>query len=289
MDVRSPEIRCKPGFPDPQPNSKSANRTIEVNRDQQGGTLMAISKIATSVVISLACSVCSAMAATTVEWASVKTVQGGKANKLTYTTFQLPDPAYSGTTNTDGNTNTTQIASFTQIGQDVNGLTGLNIPSVHGGLLPSVGQFRGIGADYSAPGTTNADTGLFFVVQTADGLYHFSPFTAPNIVGNGSRNFGTANGRTKWHVFQINAANFVPAFASGTGSEITKMAVVFQGTLSATSTINQLLPPVISAPQVNEYQLLTGSTGVINNRPGSATLADFVLRVDADSRFNFQF
>ncbi|MBS1953760.1 MAG: hypothetical protein JST89_06240 [Cyanobacteria bacterium SZAS-4] len=250
---------------------------------------MTKSKIAASMLIALTFSVSSAMAVPTVEWASVKKVLGGKANKLTYTTFQQPDPAYSGTKNTDGNTNVTQIASFTQISQDVNGLTGLNIPSVHGGLLPSVGQFKGIGADYSAPGSSNADTGLFFVVQTADGLYHFSPFTAPNIVGNGSINFGTANGRTKWHVFQINAANFTPAFASGTGSVITKMAVVFDGVASATSTINQLLPPAISAPKVNEYQLLTGTTGVLNNRSGSNTVADLVLRVDADSRFNFEF
>lgn len=251
---------------------------------------MKISNIAVTTAISLAATVCSAIAVPTVEWTSVRRVVGFRANHVTSSSFLQPDPAFSGTQNTDGNTNGAQLPSFTQVSQDANGLTGLNIPSLHGGLLPDIGQFKGIGADYSAPGTTNADAGLFFVVQTADGLYHSSPFTGPNEVGNGSINFGTANGRTKWHVFQVNASNFSPSFASGNGSVITKIATVFSGPAANAPTINQLLPPVISLPQPNVYQLLTGKTGVLNSASNQGSAANFVLRVDPiDSRFNFEF
>jgi len=161
----------------------------------------------------------------------------------------------------------------------------------HGGESYETLVLGGSGLLPVPPGSANADDGLSFVVQTADGLYHMSSFTGPNEGGvNGSINFGMSNGRTKWHVFQP-PNTFSPAI-SGLGNTgiITKIAVVFAGSAN-TSTINQLFPPVIdNSGSLNVYQLLTGKANhELNNLPGSGTNANFSLRVHPiDEHFNFE-
>lgn len=128
------------------------------------------------------------------------------------------------------------------------------------------------------------------MVQTADGLYHTANFTTVP-----STSFGTNNGRTNWSNSITNRKAFSPVLtASGTGSQIPKIAIVFTGTVGGVNSINQILSPGLSPPGTGGGYFVLNSTthgGWLFDNPGYSppSLANFsVLAHPADPHFNFE-
>jgi len=152
-----------------------------------------------------------AQAVPTLTYSSVERVTPLIKHRFVSSVFEQPDPSFSGVTLSGfeaGHVLLPNIASWTnQVNPGIapGGVTGMNIPALHTGLLPNVGNFFSIEGWYSTPTNVSADPGLFFVVQTADGLYHTASFTTVP-----SNNVGTNNGRTNWFNFISSINSFSP-------------------------------------------------------------------------------
>jgi hypothetical protein len=228
---------------------------------------------------------------------AVPTVTWSSVNQDRYhplVSFEQPDPAFSGSTTGILGTIDPNQPSFTLLNPHNTGFDGLNFPTLKGGLLPNSGDFFVIESFYSTPGNANADKGLMFVVQTADGLYHSASFNTPNPFGSiGSINVGTNNGRTLWVMViecsnpgSVPTNNFVPPLIPGADAQVVKIAIVYAGSTN-TPSINMIFPPTF-AGGTDAYDLLGGTKGRLFNLPGIGGLANFAVRVQPDKHFNFE-
>jgi hypothetical protein len=152
------------------------------------------------------------------------------------------------------------------------GYAGVNLPSLHAGLLPNIGDFAGISFYYTPlTGTSPVDPSLRYVAQTSDGIYHITPpsITSSQVGEENDYNYGTTlvyggNG--------VTPNDFAPQIVS---KPVNKLAILFFG-ISSCRNINIVLWEI------------SGSSGRYGEGSGQNGGGFFTYQTVADHNFNFE-